>query len=219
MAIAYSPDGKVQTYDKRHRLLPGEAIYKPGKVSGVIGGGRAMAICKDLDFPRTIRADAQAGIRLMAVPANDFTKDGWIHARKAILRGVENGFAVVRSAFSGLETVSDAQGRVLASAKTDHFGMIVIRAAVPLGSGPTLYTRIGDVFPWLCVAAGAGSGGLMLFRKRPVTSFRSSTSWAARWPVLVALGGDFVVLGVGDALVQHRQVQLGHREWLPRPAP
>ena len=42
---------KVQIYDKRHRLLPGEAIYNPGKVSGVIGGGRAMAICKDMDFP------------------------------------------------------------------------------------------------------------------------------------------------------------------------
>jgi apolipoprotein N-acyltransferase len=166
MAIAYSPDGKVQTYDKRHRLLPGEAIYKPGKLSGMIGNGRAMAICKDLDFPRTIRRDAQAGIRLMAVPANDFTKDGWIHARQAILRGVENGFAVVRAAFSGLETVSDAQGRVLASAKTDHFGMIVIRATVPLGPGPTLYTRIGDVFAWLCVALAFALAAMSL-RKRP----------------------------------------------------
>jgi apolipoprotein N-acyltransferase len=166
MAIAYLPDGKVRTYDKRHRLLPGEAIYRPGKVSGVIGGGRAMAICKDLDFPRTIRADAQAGIRLMAVPANDFTKDGWIHARQAILRGVENGFAVVRSAFSGLETVSDAQGRVLASAKTDHFGMIVTRAAVPLGPGPTLYTRIGDVFAWFCVALSMGLAATLLRKPR-----------------------------------------------------
>jgi apolipoprotein N-acyltransferase len=166
MAIAYLPDGKVQIYDKRHRLLPGEAIYNPGKVSGVIGGGRAMAICKDLDFPRTIRADAQAGIRLMAVPANDFTKDGWIHARQAILRGVENGFAVVRSAFSGLETVSDAQGRVLASAKTDHLGMIVIRATVPLGPGPTLYTRIGDVFAWACVALSLGLAAMLLRKQR-----------------------------------------------------
>jgi apolipoprotein N-acyltransferase len=158
MAIALSPDGKVQTYDKRHLLLPGEDAYTPGKRPGLIGAGRAMAICKDLDFPRTIRGDAiagigQGGIRLMMVPANDFTKDGWIHARQAILRGVENGFAVVRAAFSGVETVTDAQGRVLASAKTDHFGMIVTHAAVPLGPGPTLYTRIGDVFAWMCVAA------------------------------------------------------------------
>jgi apolipoprotein N-acyltransferase len=73
---------------------------------------------------------------------------------------------VVRSAFSGLETVSDAQGRVLASAKTDHFGMIVTRAAVPLGPGPTLYTRIGDVFAWFCVALAIGLAATLLRKPR-----------------------------------------------------
>jgi apolipoprotein N-acyltransferase len=153
MTLAFSPDGRVTSYDKRHLLLPGEGVYTPGKKSGFIGDGRAMAICKDLDFPRTIRSDAQAGIRLMAVPANDFLTDDWMHARQAVLRGVENGFAVVRSAVNGIQTVSDAQGRVLASARTDHFGQIVTRATVTLGPGPTLYTRIGDVFAWLCVVA------------------------------------------------------------------
>lgn len=167
MAVAFLPDGSVRYYDKRHLLLPGEAVYTPGKLPGLIGDGRAMAICKDLDFPRTIRGDAQNRIRLMMVPANDFTKDGWIHARQAILRGVENGFSVLRSAFSGLETVSDAQGRVLASANTDHFGMIVTRASVPLGPGPTLYTRIGDVFSWLCLAAALGLSVAALRKQKP----------------------------------------------------
>jgi apolipoprotein N-acyltransferase len=179
MAIALSPDGKVQTYDKRHLLLPGEDAYTPGKRPGLIGAGRAMAICKDLDFPRTIRGDARSGIRLMMVPANDFMKDGWIHARQAILRGVENGFAMVRSAFSGVETVTDAQGRVLASARTDHFGMIVTRATVPLGPGPTLYTRIGDVFAWLCVAAALVLAGLsfLAIPRMPQRTAARSAGW------------------------------------------
>jgi apolipoprotein N-acyltransferase len=166
MTLAFSPDGRVTAYDKRHLLLPGEAVYVPGKVSGFIGAGRAMAICKDLDFPRTIRGDAQAGIRLMMVPANDFLKDDWIHARQAVLRGVENGFAVVRSAANGIQTVSDAQGRVLASARTDHFGPIVTRASMALGPGPTLYTRIGDVFAWLCVAAAVSFAAAGVRRRR-----------------------------------------------------
>jgi apolipoprotein N-acyltransferase len=117
-----------------------------------------VAICKDLDFPRTLRADAVAGgaegdIRILAVPASDFVADGWIHARMAVMRGVENGFAVVRSAFKGLETVSDAQGRILARADTNAPGIARLRAAVPPGPGATLYTRIGDLFAWLCVAA------------------------------------------------------------------
>jgi apolipoprotein N-acyltransferase len=96
----------------------------------------------------------------MAVPAGDFTGsgwgrgwgDGWIHARMAVMRGVENGFAVVRSAFKGLETASDARGHILARASTIAPGMVVTMASVPPGPGPTLYTRIGDVFAWACLA-------------------------------------------------------------------
>jgi apolipoprotein N-acyltransferase len=150
-AMSLLPDGSQRIYGKRHLLPPAEDKYKPGPGPGLIGDGRAVAICKDLDFPSTLRSDAQNGIRLMAVPANDFVKDGWIHARMAVMRGVENGFAVVRSAFLGVEAVSDAQGRVLARASTVQPGMVRLSADVPLGPGPTLYTRIGDVFAWFCV--------------------------------------------------------------------
>jgi apolipoprotein N-acyltransferase len=170
-AISFLPDGSRRVYDKRHLLPPGEDKFKPGPGPGPLGHGRSVAICKDLDFPRTSRSDARnvedkAGIRLMAVPANDFVKDGWIHARMAVLRGVENGFAVVRSAFNGVQTVSDAQGRILARASTVQAGMVRLSADVPLGLGPTLYTRIGDVFAWACVAL-AFSLAAMLVRKRP----------------------------------------------------
>jgi apolipoprotein N-acyltransferase len=151
-AVSLLPDGSQRSYDKRHLLPPAEDKYKPGTGPGLIGDARAVAICKDLDFPSTLRADAQNGIRLMAVPANDFVRDGWIHARMAVMRGVENGFAVARSAFLGVETASDAQGRMLARASTMQAGMTRLSADVPLGPSPTLYTRIGDVFAWFCVA-------------------------------------------------------------------
>ena len=165
-AVSLLPDGSQRSYDKRHLLPPGEDKFKPGPGPGPRGDARSVAICKDLDFPSTLRGDAQAGIRLMAVPANDFVKDGWIHARMAVMRGVENGFAIVRSAFNGLETVSDAQGRVLARADTVKAGMVRLSADVPLGSGPTLYTRIGDVFAWMCAALALGLAA-MLLRTRP----------------------------------------------------
>jgi len=104
----------------------------------------------------------------MAVPANDFVKDGWIHARMAVMRGVENGFAVVRSAFNGVQTVSDAQGRVLARASTVRPGMVRLSATVALGPGPTLYTRIGDVFAWACVLTAFWLGLLAVRRPREV---------------------------------------------------
>ena len=88
----------------------------------------------------------------MGVPAGDFGKDAWIHARMAILRGVENGFALVRGAGNGLVTASDAEGRIVASKMDTPTSLTMIVADLPLGPGPTLYTRIGNVFAWLCIA-------------------------------------------------------------------
>ena len=111
-----------------------------------------MEICKDMDFPETIRQDARTGLTLVAVPAWDFGTDAWLHARIAIMRGVENGFAVVRAANNGLLTASDAQGRLIARKTVDATHQAWILADLPLGPGPTLYTRIGDVFPWTILA-------------------------------------------------------------------
>lgn len=156
MAVAFVPRENAITYMKRHRLFPDEAKYQAGTRSGWIGNGMATAICKDLDFPRTIRGDARAGIRLMMVPANDFYLDDWLHARQAVMRGVENGFAVLRSAVHGLATVSDDRGRTLALVRVERPGFFVAEADVPPGVGATLYTRLGDWFAWLCVAMAVG---------------------------------------------------------------
>ena len=164
-AVSLLPDGSQRVYDKRHLLPPAEDKFKPGPGPGLISDARAVAICKDMDFPSTLRNDSQNGIRLMAVPANDFDKDGWIHARMAVMRGVENGFSVVRSAFLGVEAVSDARGRVLARTSTVQPGMVRLSAEVPLGPGPTLYTRIGDVFAWACLVLSLVLGAALL--KRP----------------------------------------------------
>lgn len=176
-AFAFSPNGTVISYDKRHPLRPMETEVA-GTAPGLLGNGRAMAICKDMDFPASVRADVQSGIQLMIVPASDFTRDDWIHARMAIMRGVENGFAVLRSAFNGLETVSDAQGRVLASANTSRWGMITLIAEVPLGFGPTLYTRIGDVFAWVCIMISLLMG-VAILRKRS-SHFHNSSVFKTR---------------------------------------
>jgi apolipoprotein N-acyltransferase len=151
MAVALRAASASRIYTKRHLVPFLETEFTPGRSSGWLGGGRAMEICKDMDYPRTILGDAKYGIRMMGVPAGDFGKDAWLHARMAIMRGVEDGFAIVRSASEGLLTVSDATGRVIARKSAASSGMTVLIAAVPLGAGPTLYARMGDIFPWCVV--------------------------------------------------------------------
>jgi apolipoprotein N-acyltransferase len=167
VALSFLPDGAGPDYDKRHLLPPGEDKFTPGRHAGLMGGNQAVEICKDMDFERMLRSDMRQGVvRIMAVPANDFVTDDWIHARMAVMRGVENGFALVRAASNGIETISDAQGRVLASARTYTPGLSVIRARVPLGPGPTLYTSIGDVFAWACLALAAVLVALAFVKRR-----------------------------------------------------
>lgn len=165
-ALAITPDGRIQRYDKRHPVPGLEDDFTPGHVSGWLGGGRAEEICKDMDFPDTIRSDAARGVRLMGVPAGDMGIDGWQHGIMSVMRGVEGGFSIVRGAHNGLVFASDAQGRLVALKKDAPTGLTMIVADLPLGSGPTLYTRIGNAFPWLCgIFALALGAGLQAWRR------------------------------------------------------
>ncbi|MGH6950289.1 MAG: apolipoprotein N-acyltransferase [Vitreimonas sp.] len=156
----------IASYDKRH-MIPGfESHFTPGRASLQSGEAPARfgyAICKDMDFPAVGRA--QAGADIVFVPAWDFGVDAWLHSRMAVLRGVENGYAVVRSAREGVLTVSDAYGRVLAEAQSGP--QAALNTQAPLGRpGPTLYARVGDVFGGFCVAAGLLLAGWAIWRGR-----------------------------------------------------
>ena len=146
-AYLFHPTG-VETYDKRH-MIPGlESHFDRGAGSLVLDHKLGVAICKDMDFPALGRS---YDVSIMLVPAWDFRIDAWLHSRMAILRGVESGYAVVRSAREGVRTVSDAYGRVLAEAPSGP--QTAFYAEAPAHDyGPTLYARVGDVFGWLCLA-------------------------------------------------------------------
>jgi apolipoprotein N-acyltransferase len=161
-AFTIDQTGLVSTYTKRHHIPGLESGYTVGSGPGLLDAGESVAICKDMDFQGTLRGDAAAGARtgslgLMLVPAWDFNADGWLHARMAIMRGVEGGYAIVRAAANGLVTVSDARGRVLGARSSGKGTYASVVVDVPRGPGATMYVRIGDVFAWI-----AGLTGLAL---------------------------------------------------------
>jgi len=156
-ARLYSPDGRLETtYEKHHMLPPFESHLLPGTArltfalpSGDIAAKLGVEICKDMDFPLLARQNSNDGARLMLVPAWDFVADGWLHGRMAILRGVESGFSVARAAKEGILTLSDSRGRVLAEHVTGSAPFDMLIGSLPLGSGPTFYSRTGDWFAWI----------------------------------------------------------------------
>jgi apolipoprotein N-acyltransferase len=71
----------------------------------------------------------------------------------ALVRGVEDGFAIARAAAGGNLSAFDRYGRVIAERATSRERPVAIVADLGLKSGGTVYTRIGDAFAWLCAAA------------------------------------------------------------------
>jgi apolipoprotein N-acyltransferase len=151
----YSPDGKLEANYDKHHLIPGVEPEKPGDKRVILeepSGRWGLQICKDMDFPKLSREYAAEGANLLLVPAWDFNLDRWLHARMAILRAVENGFALARSARNGLLTLSDNRGRILAEAATVPGRFVSISGKVNVAREETFYARTGDWFAWLCVA-------------------------------------------------------------------
>ena len=151
----YSADGKLEANYDKHHLIPGVEPEKPGDKRVVLdepSGRWGLQICKDMDFPKLSREYAAEGANLLLVPAWDFNLDGWLHARMAVLRAVENGFALARSARNGLLTLSDNRGRIIAEGDTVPDRFVSITGKVNVSREQTFYARTGDWFAWLCVA-------------------------------------------------------------------
>jgi apolipoprotein N-acyltransferase len=168
VAWAFAPGAAAPvTYEKRH-LIPvlESSVFQPGPGPVVLPSGVGLEICLDMDFQRMLRHDERTTRpKLLAVPAWDFGADRWFHARDALLRSVENGVPMARSARNGLLTLNDRYGRIVAEAPTVA-GFTTVIGELPLAGrgGATPYDGIGDLFGWLCGALGLGLVGASLWR-------------------------------------------------------
>ncbi|HET7340599.1 MAG TPA: apolipoprotein N-acyltransferase [Methylomirabilota bacterium] len=182
-AFLVTPQGIVGRYDKIHLVPFGE--YVP--LSGIIGFVRGWAefiaelepgsrtvvfpgppapfgvvICYEGIFPDLFREFVNHGARVMV----NMTNDGWFgrtsgpaqHLAMYPFRAVEHRIAVVRAANTGVSAFIAPSGQIVR-----HLGLFqrgVLTDRVPLRSGRTLYTRVGDWVAWLSLAVAAASVGL-----------------------------------------------------------
>jgi len=129
-------------------------------------GTLSALICFEAIFPDLTREFTRRGSRLLAVVTND----GWFgrlvgaqqHAELAVMRTVENGVPMVRSANNGISLIADPYGRVLK--RTPLFTQAILTGPVPQPLAPTPYVRFGD---WLMLACVLGLiVGLVVKRAR-----------------------------------------------------
>lgn len=152
--IWISPTGETLfTYHKAMPTYPGECDYGDGIIKyfnspyGKIGS----AICFDMDFPTLIKQSGKMDIDIMLVPGSDWDEISPYHSYVASIRGIENGFNMVRSVFKGFSASFNYKGQLISSNdffKTDE---VILYSDVPIKGQKTVYSFLGDYFAWLCI--------------------------------------------------------------------
>lgn len=114
-------------------------------------GTLSAVICFDMDFPAFMRQAARQNVDIMLVPSFDWEPIKPYHTQVGLLRGIENGFSVVRHVNEGTSIAIDYQGNVLAY--QDYFDTAdhLLLVDMPIEGTSTLYGLLGD---WLVYASG-----------------------------------------------------------------
>lgn len=103
---------------------------------------------------------------LMLVPADDWEAIVPLHTHMAVFPAIENGFSMIRSTYEGLSIAVDYQGRELAALDDFTTEEVVMIADVPTEGVTTIYSRIGDLFAWLCVVGFVAVVGWAVVRRK-----------------------------------------------------
>jgi apolipoprotein N-acyltransferase len=166
----FSPEGRLVTNYRKHFMAPPEREFVGGDefpVNDIAGVRYGVAICKDMHFASLGRSFGQRRARVMLIPAWDFDADAWMAANMTKLRGIENGYVVVRSSRQGLLSISDGFGRMLAVERSARLPGTTLFATVSVPQQlETFYTRSGDMLGWTCIIATVLLTALAIRRAR-----------------------------------------------------
>jgi apolipoprotein N-acyltransferase len=122
-----------------------------------------VLICYESLFPHMGREHVANGAELLVVTSNDswYGKSAMPHqiAALAVIRAIESGVPMVRSANTGLTMWCDARGNIQDVLKDEHGESLFVEgylmAHPEIEKLNTPYVRYGDAFAWLCVMVSA----------------------------------------------------------------
>jgi apolipoprotein N-acyltransferase len=131
-------------------LLAGEGSVVIDSEEGMIGCG----ICFDSIYEKVISDSARNGAEIIVIATNDswFSDSAALdmHNSQSRLRAIESGKYVVRAANTGISSIIDPMGNVNQELGALERGYIV--GEVSMIEGNTIYTHIGNLFVYCCMA-------------------------------------------------------------------
>ena len=131
-------------------LLAGKGSIVIDSEEGKIGCG----ICFDSIYEKVISDSARNGAEIIVISTNDswFSDSAALdmHNAQARLRAIESGKYVIRAANTGISSIIDPLGNVNEELGALERGYIV--GEVSMIEGNTVYTYIGNLFVYCCMA-------------------------------------------------------------------
>ncbi|OJU62468.1 MAG: hypothetical protein BGO01_08275 [Armatimonadetes bacterium 55-13] len=171
VASLISKDSVSAPYYKIH-LFGGEiTMHTPGSSPVAApgpSGNVGLSICFDSCFPVLMRETAALpGVTMIALPTIDPPSThhfiAAVHAAFLPFRAAENGVAMIRDDGYAYSMIVDSDGQIVFEAKDGE----VVGAANVTGRRQTMYSKIGDLFLYICI--GAWIFGIFLCRKPKAT--------------------------------------------------
>lgn len=146
LAVMINPQGEVEyRYEKTISWYPSDSDGKIPVIQTPYGK-ISTAICFDMDYPALISQAKDADI--MLVPGYDTRKIADYHTRVSFLRGIENGFSVIRQANKGASISADYLGNTLTYQKYFNTDNRIMITDTPTKGVWTFYGFTGEIFLW-----------------------------------------------------------------------
>jgi len=148
-----TPAGEIAwTYYKQF-IPPGEPsvhVESELKAADVDGARVSAAICYDFDSLALTRSIGALDAGIVLLPSSDWKGIDPFHTQMASLRGIENGYSVVRSVRASASAAFDPNGRV--RGWLDYFEKNdgIMTAVVPVARQNTVHRVIGDLPVAVC---------------------------------------------------------------------
>jgi len=140
-------------------MVEGISDFSPGRDiqnMSLAGCRFATLICYEIIFPDLVRRFVDRGAQFIV----NITNDAWFgatsaphqHLAMAVFRAVENKRCIARCANTGISAFISPSGTIIR--QTNIFTEAVLSDMIYCIQQRTVYTRYGDIFALLCVAAG-----------------------------------------------------------------
>lgn len=152
-----TPDGRfLEVYGKNYPTTPGEPpIITAGgyPIYETDLGRLATIICNDVHYTYPTRRLTRQGAQLIAVPTLEMAGIALEQVAQAVMRAAENRVALVKADDAYAAAIIAPGGQIVAQRNGSPDGAaFALVADVPLGTGPTLYSYLGDWPGWLALA-------------------------------------------------------------------